>query len=229
MVSAGTSSGESKNTTNFSTSPFGALFMNLFEGSGFDVDPFTGQIKPTSLANVNPIFGPTSFSAIGDLLTPNRPWQQNLGALGNQAQEFFGTITDFARTGGADRLMALENDILFGSTIPQLKEQFGSQLGLGVGDSDFNAALARAVESSAHRTSAQAIQNMGLFTQAGLAELPGMASLEQVLSDAAVARTPGGTAIDLFNTIASIGTAQPFLGGAAGRSSQSSVNAGILS
>ena len=219
---------ESNNTTNWTTSPFGALFMNLFEGSDFSVDPFTGQIKTTSLANVDPIFGPSSFSAIGDLLTPNRPWTTDLGAIGDASSGFMNTISEFARTGGVDRLMAMENDILFGQTIPQLREEFGHKYGLGIGDSDFNAALARAVEGSANRASAQAIENMGLFSQAGLAELPGLLGLEQGISDTAVARTEGGTAINLFNTLASLGTQQAFLGGAEGSSSGSMVSAGLV-
>ena len=228
MVSAGSQSQESQSGTTFSTSPFGASFMNLFEGSEFRVDPVSGAIMPVSLPNIDPIFSFNDFQSIRDLLTPNRPFEQDLGALGGEAQNLFGILKEGAETGFAPRLMDLERNILFGSTIPQLKEEFGTKLGLNVGDSDFNAALARAVESSAYKAAAGAVENMGLFTQAGLAEIPGLASLEQLLSDAAVARTPGGTAINLFNTLASIGTQQPFLGGSWSTSEGSGTQFGFM-
>jgi len=214
--SGSTSRSRSDHQTDFTTSPFGALFMNLFEGSEFDINR-GGAIQPSSLADVDPIFGRDTFSSIADLLEPNRPWSQDLGALGGQAQDLFGNIMEGANTGYADRLMDLENNILFSSTIPELKEQFGNQLGLNVGDSDFNTALARAVEGSAYKTAAGAVDNIGKFTQLGMEGIPGMASLEQVLSDAATARTPGGQALDLFNTFASLGTQQSFLGGQSGQ------------
>ena len=213
------SSGDS--LTQFSTTPFGQLFMSLFEGSEFDIGP-GGAIQATGLPNVNPIFGADSFSSIGNLLTPNRPFQQDLGALGESSQELFGNIQELARTGGLDQLMAAENDVLFGSTIPGLKEEFGTQLGLGVGDSDFNAALARAVEGSANRAAGQSVQNQALFSQLGLGELPGLLGLEQGISDTATARSPGGTAINLFNTLAGIGSQQGFLGGQQSRERSSS-------
>jgi hypothetical protein len=158
----------------------------------------------------NQIFGPNTFSALGDLANPI-----NIGAQGTPTELFNAAIPgakDLLSTGLKTDIgpaAALSKMLFQQEFVPGLTEQFGANLGLNSNDADVQAALLReagrrSTELGALDTQlSEAAKNRQL---GALNNAPGLFNLGSIATGAERSLTPGGQLLDLFSALSSVNT-----------------------
>jgi hypothetical protein len=148
------------------------------------------------------LFGPAQFEGLGDIFDPiQSPFEFNLGGLGTAAESGFGTLSEAAETGLIDPATELSRQ-LFGDFIADTQEQLGSQLGLGTGDSDFAAILAREAQRSSTEL-ANLAQDRRLAASQALPSAAGaLSSLEEAFRGVERGRDPSQ---QILNTLLNLG------------------------
>ncbi|MBK25951.1 MAG: hypothetical protein CME70_18260 [Halobacteriovorax sp.] len=140
------------------------------------------------------------------------------GSLG-AAQSALGSMSDIARGGGVDEDVNLANIILTQRQLPALKEEMGAGLGLGPGDSDFNARLADIMGQNA-----ATIASLGTERKMQAGQLvPSMAgnlfNLQGGASQIMAGRDPNRAMLNTLKDIAGFGTQAGGMGESSGKSS----------
>jgi hypothetical protein len=217
----GVGGGHSKSSSeNMSSSMSGLASQSMFTpliAQMFGMDTYAGKggfgIGQSDLAGdvdmqgnlSNQLFGPDTFASMGTIFDKVDSPEFDLGQMKGGVEQAFGMLQEGAQTGFADRINALNQNILMTDTLPQLQEQYGA-LGLNMGDSDMNRALAGALTRSSQQTSVDAISNM-MQSSMGLADLvSGMGGIEQMFRDTARSRTGGQQALNQFLNLAGMNT-----------------------
>ena len=181
------SSQESQSTQGLGTlNPFLPI---LGEALGIGTTTNQGGFGFTGSTGSGKLFGSLS-GGLSDLFGRVDAPAFDLGGAAEGLRGSLATLQEGASTGFADRINALNQNILFSDTIPQLQEQLGVA-GLNIGDSDFGRALASAVTRSGQETAVSAIGNQ-LNSSLALGDLTSqLGGFEQMFRDTLRGR-PGG-------------------------------------
>jgi hypothetical protein len=192
-----------------SLSPFTGVLGNLF-GVGTQVSDSGILFKGQGLEGgefANRLFSPESLDPLQEILgRRDAGFAVDPGQLGGAVSGALGTFGEATQTGLIDPAVELSRTLFQEEFLPAANETFGTQFGIGPGDSDFNAAVAR--EGSRRSAElADTAQDRRLLASSQLGDLGrSLFGLEEASRQNQLARTEGGQLLDLLLTLGGVNT-----------------------
>lgn len=223
-------SSQSSQPQSLGTLSLGPILAAQAFGFGTGVSPGGGGLTITGGNQFLPqLFNPQQFQSLGDLARPLPSFLgDTAGVVGEQAsdvlQNILPGINELATTGFADDISGLANFLFQNEIAPGLEEQLGAGFGLGVGDTDLAAILAREGTRTSLEAANAATQNrilgLQLAQQAPGAVAEQVGAVESLLQQGVRQGSEAGQLLDLFRTFGGIDTQAGGVGGGSrGRSS----------
>lgn len=236
---ASSSKGSQSSQTGLGTLSLAPIIAGQLFGAQTGSAPGGGlTLTGTGGVNFPQIFSPTQFGELRDLARPFESFLpgDTTTTVGGQAGDVLTSVLpgveELIQTGFGDEIANLSQFLFETDIAPQLREQFGAQLGLGVNDSDLRATLAREGQRASLEAANAAVQNRILGLQLG-SQLPGAVAeqagtVESLLQQATRQGEPAGQLLDLLLTLGGLDTQAGGVGTAAGKQESKSAGGGIL-
>jgi hypothetical protein len=235
MASGGGGSSESRQRSSTRSGTIHPAFALLQQA--FGVDPTinkTGQFQLPKGGGLPDFFGeggafaPDTFAGLGNIFDPiDSGARFDLPGLRDMVAGGLGTIGEAAETGLIEPAIELGGQI-FEDFLGDASERFGTQFGLGSGDSDFNAAIARESRRMASEL-ANLAQDRRLAAASGLPSAAGAAgALEREFEGITRARTPQEQLLSQLLRVVGINSQATSSGRSSGSSSSKQGQGSIL-